>query len=92
MLEESPVLLQIFNIAGKEITTLVHEIQQRGEYEIVWNAENYPSGIYICQFKVHAIIQTKKLILVKRSYSIFYPQKVMPNFKFRHQHLNAEFV
>ena len=46
------VKLCIYDILGREITTLVNEYQKPGYYEINWNASNLPSGIYIYRFQV----------------------------------------
>lgn len=59
------ISLKIFDIRGKEITTLVNERKQPGEYRIQWNAENFPSGIYFCTIKAGKILITKKMMLVK---------------------------
>ncbi len=59
------VSLKIFNLAGKEIETLVNETKQAGEYEILWNAGNLPGGVYICQLRIEEFVKTRKLVLLR---------------------------
>jgi S-formylglutathione hydrolase FrmB len=60
-----PVQLKIYDILGNEVTTLVNEVKEPGEYVIEWNAENYSSGIYFYKLKSDNFSVTKKLILIK---------------------------
>lgn len=57
--------LKIYDIAGKEISTIVNENITRGEYEYLWNANNFPSGIYFYRLETESFTQTRKMILVK---------------------------
>ena len=61
----SYVLIKIFNTLGEEIQTLVDEIKPFGTYEVTWNAQNLPSGVYFYQIKAGDFISTKKMILLK---------------------------
>jgi len=63
--KSSTVSLKIINLIGQEITSLVHETQPAGEYEVQWNAGNLPSGVYICRFQAGEFVETKKLLLIK---------------------------
>jgi len=44
--EESPVMLEIYNVLGRKIETLLSGTLPAGSRSIVWNAENESSGIY----------------------------------------------
>ena len=59
------VTLKIFDILGKEITTLVNEKKSSGEYTINWNAEGLSSGIYLYKLKAGEFVETRKLVLQK---------------------------
>ncbi len=61
----SQVELKVFDILGREVKTLVNEIQSAGNYKINFNASNLSSGIYLYKIKTEKFIQTKKMILVK---------------------------
>ena len=42
----SIIALKIYNLAGREIETLVEGFRHAGEHELKWEAEGLPSGIY----------------------------------------------
>jgi len=63
--ENGLVKLKIYDLAGREITTLVNENQTAGMYTSEWNAEGLPSGMYLYQLKANEFLETKKLILQK---------------------------
>ena len=54
--------LQIFDLAGKEIETLVSGIQTAGEHEISWQPEGLPIGIYFYKLTVRNQSVTKRSI------------------------------
>ena len=63
---KSLITLKIYDISGKEITTLVNVYKPAGEYKIIFNADNLPSGIYFYSlFANNILIDTKKIIIVK---------------------------
>ena len=57
--------LQIYDINGRLIETLVNGIINPGNHEIQWNASNYSSGIYIIQVCSGAYYNTQKIISLK---------------------------
>jgi len=59
------VLLKIYDVLGKEIAVLVNEQLKPGIYEIDWNAENLPSGVYFYSLITNEFTQTKKMVVVK---------------------------
>jgi hypothetical protein len=59
------VSLKVFDILGKEITTLVNEQLQPGTYEITFDGSYLPSGIYFYQLVAGNYIEAKKMILIK---------------------------
>jgi hypothetical protein len=59
------ITLKIFDLLGREVTTLVNEEKPAGEYEIEFDAANLPSGIYFYQLQGGAFVETKKMILLK---------------------------
>ena len=44
--QRTNVNIKVYNITGKEITTLVNEVKDPGTYNVNFNAENLSSGIY----------------------------------------------
>lgn len=63
--ERSNVTIKIFDALGREIETLVNEEKQAGTYEILWNSENLPSGIYFYRMSAGNYTETKKMVLLR---------------------------
>jgi L-ascorbate metabolism protein UlaG (beta-lactamase superfamily) len=61
----SNVKLSVFDILGKEVTTLVNEQKPAGSYAVQWNAAGMPSGIYFYKLQAGKYAETKKLVLIK---------------------------
>ena len=59
------VTLKIFDIAGKEIMTLVNEQKTAGYYTVNFNAAILPSGIYFYRIQSGDFMETKKMALTK---------------------------
>jgi len=60
------VSLKVYDIEGKEITTLINEYQKSGEYKIKFEGNNLPTGIYFYSLFINGIkADTKKAILIK---------------------------
>lgn len=59
------IKIEIFDELGKEIEIIVNEHLNSGSYEITWNAEKYPSGLYFYKISAGEFSETKKMILVK---------------------------
>ena len=57
--------LKIYDVLGKEITTLVNEQKSPGNYQVEFNANGLPSGIYFYQLHAGSFISTKKMLLMK---------------------------
>lgn len=57
--------LVIYDLLGREITTIVNEQLRAGTYKVDWNASNYPSGIYFYVLTTENHSESKKMILLK---------------------------
>ncbi len=62
---QSKVVIKVYDVLGNEIATLMDEEKSIGTYELTWNAEQLPSGVYFYQIKAGEFIQTKKMLLLK---------------------------
>ncbi len=63
--EESNVTIEIYDILGRKIETLISGIQPAGWHSVVWNAENQPSGIYFYSIKAGEYAESKNCLLLK---------------------------
>jgi photosystem II stability/assembly factor-like uncharacterized protein len=63
--EPGKVSVNIYNILGTQIATLIEDYKSSGNYSVVWNAENEPSGVYYFQLNVNGKIATRKMVLLK---------------------------
>ncbi|MDQ7816909.1 MAG: NBR1-Ig-like domain-containing protein [Melioribacteraceae bacterium] len=59
------VELEIFDILGRKIRTLVNELKEPGEYSSKFIAKGEASGVYIYRIKAGDYISVKKFILLK---------------------------
>ena len=63
--DNANVSLKVYDILGREIATLVNEKQKAGNYEVTWNADNVPSGIYFYRLRAGNFVEAKKMLLLK---------------------------
>jgi hypothetical protein len=61
----SSIKLQIFDLLGRQIATLLDDELQPGEYRVTFEAEHLPSGVYFCRIQADGFVRTKKLILLR---------------------------
>ena len=64
--ENSKVKLIVYDIVGREVKTLVNEVQGTGMHSINFDASNLPSGLYFYKLATSSgFINTRKMLLVK---------------------------
>jgi len=59
------VTIKVYDVLGKEISTLVNEEKPAGNYEVELTGDGLPSGIYFYQLRAGNYIETKKMVLIK---------------------------
>jgi hypothetical protein len=59
------VKLVVYDLLGKEVTTLLNEEKVAGKYEVNFNVNNLASGIYFYTINAGSFTSTKKMILMK---------------------------
>jgi len=59
------VSLKIYNVLGQEVSTLVSDNLTAGNYQYIWNASNFASGIYVYRLEANGLVMDKKMILMK---------------------------
>ncbi len=63
--QSSFVKIKVYNTIGQEIAELVNQELQIGNYEVTFDARNFPSGIYFYRIEAGNFVETKKMILMK---------------------------
>ena len=61
----SPVKLEVYDITGRLIYTLVNSKLEAGSYEYSLDARSNPSGTYFYRLEAGSYISTKRMILIK---------------------------
>jgi hypothetical protein len=59
------VKVEVYDLLGKRIETLVHEDKPAGHSEVIWNATDVPSGVYFYKVMVGDDVITRKMMLLK---------------------------
>jgi photosystem II stability/assembly factor-like uncharacterized protein len=60
------VTIKVYNILGKEITTLLNENKPIGDYSTVFNGSKFSSGVYFYSLIIDGKLnQVKKMIMIK---------------------------
>ena len=59
---KSNVLLEIYDIIGNRVETLLDEVKEKGEYNLRYNAENLNSGVYFVKALINNEVRQAKLI------------------------------
>ncbi|MGE5679923.1 MAG: amidohydrolase family protein, partial [Bacillota bacterium] len=62
---ESFVELKVFDLLGREVTTLINKEQSPGEYKVQFDGSSLPSGVYIYTIQAGQYRASKKLMLLK---------------------------
>jgi hypothetical protein len=63
--EPKDVRLEIFDILGRKVATLVDETQPKGIYKETFDSQGYASGIYFYRIILDGEVTTKKMTLIK---------------------------
>lgn len=63
--EQAEVSLNVYNVLGQKVATLVNTSQVAGNYTVTWDAQNLSSGVYIYKLKAGNRVITRKMNLIK---------------------------
>lgn len=63
--QNSLVTIKIYDLLGREVTTLVNEAKNKGRYEVNLNGKNLASGIYFYRITTNNYSEVKKMVLLK---------------------------
>ncbi len=63
--EKEIVRLTVFDLLGRQVSTLIAKTLERGDYHIPFNGSNLPSGIYLCRLSFNNKTFYKRILLMK---------------------------
>ncbi len=63
--KDTQVKLEVYNLLGRKVATLVDERQAAGFRSVKWNASSFTSGVYIYRLCAGAYTQNRKMVLLK---------------------------
>ncbi|MCH7674893.1 T9SS type A sorting domain-containing protein, partial [candidate division KSB1 bacterium] len=69
-LNSPQVKLEIFNLLGQKVITLVDAKQVAGEHSIQWNGKNeagnlVSSGVYLYRLKAENFVEMRKMMFIR---------------------------
>jgi len=59
------VSLRIYDVLGKEVTTLVNEKLSPGKYKVEFDGSGLTSGVYFYRLTAGEFTETKRMLLIK---------------------------
>ena len=70
LLEAADVELEVFNLAGQRVTTLLHDRRTAGAHTLYWNGRDgegnvLASGVYVYRLQAEGRKETRKLLLMR---------------------------
>lgn len=57
--------LEVYNVLGRKVETLVDDYMQAGNHNLNWDATLLPRGIYFCKLSVGNILETRQMMLIE---------------------------
>lgn len=59
------VELRVFDILGREVSTLVNGRKETGSYEAIWDASGFPSGVYLYRLQAGGMVESRRMVVAK---------------------------
>jgi hypothetical protein len=63
--KSSTVRLSVFDMLGREVSVLVNDKRNAGDYEVKFDGSNLASGVYFYRLKAGSFVQTRKLLVLR---------------------------
>jgi len=58
-------LVEVYNVAGQKVDTIVNGFMESGSHSVVWNASDFSAGVYFYTVKAGGFSKTMKMTLLK---------------------------
>lgn len=62
---ENLVTLEVFDVLGNKVSTLLNELTKAGTYEVSFSGDGLATGVYFCRLQVGKFTQARKMLLMK---------------------------
>tara|TARA_Y100001970_G_C14254379_1_gene874155 strand:+ start:1541 stop:4801 length:3261 start_codon:yes stop_codon:yes gene_type:complete len=62
---ESDINVQVYDLSGRSVSTLLSGLQSRGNYNLTWDASDHASGMYLVRAENVDAISVQKILLLK---------------------------
>ena len=62
---ETNVNVQVFDLSGRAVATLLAGTYPAGEHEMKWNASEQASGMYLVRAETNGHVAMQKILLLK---------------------------
>ena len=59
------VTLKVYDVIGREVRTLVNRVQAAGTYNVNFDAQGLPTGLYFYRLRVGSHVEVKRMLFVK---------------------------
>ena len=63
--EASNVRLEVFNIMGRRVGTVVNRRLEAGNHTVIWDGNATPSGVYFYRLQAGKYVERKRMLLLK---------------------------
>jgi hypothetical protein len=63
--DPTSVRLEVYDVLGRRVTTLINEEKDAGWHRTTWNVRSVSSGVYFCRLHVGEETYTRKIVVVQ---------------------------
>ena len=63
--ESGLVSIDVYNVAGQKVDTLVNDVMNAGKHSVVWDADGFSAGVYFYTVKSGDFSKTMKVTILK---------------------------
>jgi len=63
--EQANLIIEVFDLHGRKIETLINDFIAIGDHEFMWNANDHPSGMYFFKITIDRSVLMRKALYIK---------------------------
>ncbi|MBD3168500.1 MAG: T9SS type A sorting domain-containing protein [candidate division Zixibacteria bacterium] len=63
--DSTHVILEIHNVLGQRVATLINKSLKAGKHSLMWDAEDFATGIYFSKLKTGDKVYSRRIVLLK---------------------------